>query len=186
MSLTYCKKCGNIYNIAPVAIKTDDIKNEVDIKIQTDVEFIEAILKKKDVTKKIIKQFPDFRKSDEFKNLSILQKEYVNKYVTNPVSNESHSEPVNYHCKICFFSEKIKPGSVIFSKSYEKYDGDDFDDALMIYDNTLPRTFNYICRNDDCSTHKKPNTREAIFFRKNDTSYNLRYVCTICKKGWNN
>jgi aspartate carbamoyltransferase regulatory subunit len=53
-----------------------------------------------------------------------------------------------------------------------------------VNDNTLPRTKNYNCINQNCSTHINPEIKMAVFYRHKG-SYNIRYICKICDKYWN-
>ena len=57
----------------------------------------------------------------------------------------------------------------------------DFLDRLLSV--ALPRTRDYICANDKCSTHKDLDAKEAIFFRQGK-GYLISYVCTTCKTSW--
>ena len=51
-------------------------------------------------------------------------------------------------------------------------------------DHTLPRTKDYICPNKKCSASKNDSAKEAIFYRPYKNSYNLKYVCGLCKSSW--
>jgi hypothetical protein len=89
-----------------------------------------------------------------------------------------------FYCKNCGYNEKIPDKMFIFSRSYEK-SGDDFDNKFINYkhDKTLPFSKKYNCINKECSTHKNPIIKNAVFYRLNNT-YTVRYICTICDSYW--
>lgn len=88
-------------------------------------------------------------------------------------TNCSNVEPITTTVKL-FEIRKDKEGS----KQLESYEID-----YYINDPTLPRTRDYNCKNPDCITHKKSDSKEAIFFREKG-SYQLKYVCTVCSHIW--
>ena len=55
----------------------------------------------------------------------------------------------------------------------------------MRYDNTLPHTRDYICKNNDCKSHKNTSLRNAKWFRPIQHSYVTYYVCCECDTVWN-
>ncbi len=50
----------------------------------------------------------------------------------------------------------------------------------MIHSNIVARTRKYKCPNNKCETQKKPELKEAIFFRAGST-HKLTYICVVCK-----
>lgn len=90
-----------------------------------------------------------------------------------------------FYCKSCGYNEKIPAKHFIFSRGNER--NDDFYNYRFIdyvHDKTLPRSKNYNCINEKCSTHKNPSLKMAVFYRQKN-SYNVRYICTICNSYWN-
>ena len=57
---------------------------------------------------------------------------------------------------------------------------------LRSYDNTLPRTKDFVCPKKDCKSNKKgnENNREAVFYRPFPNEYNLKYICCTCLTSW--
>jgi len=133
----------------------------------------------------------NLNKNTEFNKLNSNEKTLVinrilennkNKGKTNDnvVNKESY-----YYCKSCGYNEIILPKQFIFGRGNESNnDNLNFDIKNYIYDNTLPRTKKYNCIDSNCSTHKKPELKLAIFYRERDT-YNTRYICLICNAFWN-
>lgn len=91
-----------------------------------------------------------------------------------------------YICNNCGFFKPIKSGDLLFNKNYDTTEiVETIDYELICEDLTLPRTKDYICKNEKCITHDKKNynIKEAIWFRHTGT-YQLTYVCCVCKTGW--
>lgn len=86
-------------------------------------------------------------------------------------------------CKSCKNYRPIEPQTLIYSKSYNSAAGSEsLDYTYDVHDPTLPRTRAYICKNANCHTHKKPETKEAILTK--NTMDQIVYVCTVCKTDW--
>ena len=85
-------------------------------------------------------------------------------------------------CSNCGYSVKIDDGTRIFSRTSsdisQSYTTGDYSD--MLYSNILPRTRKYTCPNKKCESHTKPEKRQAVFFRKNN-SYEVVYICSACE-----
>ena len=128
---------------------------------------------------------PSFNKlTNEQKTLvinRILEKNPKQK-ITKPTINSIKES--YFYCKSCGYNEKIPNRKFIFSRGNEnKNESYNYNYINLINDNTIPRTKNYNCINPNCSTHKNPKTKLAIFYRHNG-SYNIRYICKICNKFW--
>lgn len=134
----------------------------------------------------------DLNKNTTFNKLSNNQKTLViNRMLEKIPKNKKTKQSDNnvnkdsyYYCKSCGYNEIIPPKQFIFSRGDEK--NDDFYNYRFInyvHDNTLPKTKNYNCINEKCSTHSNPSLKMATFYRQND-SYNVRYICNICNNFW--
>lgn len=91
-------------------------------------------------------------------------------------------------CSCCGSEYELKPDTIIYTINFKnkniQFNDEDID--LKLYDNTLPRTKDYICQNDKCETHKSNydlKNKEAVFYRANKL-YNIKYACLICKTSW--
>lgn len=128
---------------------------------------------------------PSFNKlSNEQKTLvinRILEKKPKQKTTkqTHDLTKESY-----FYCKSCGYTEKIPNKKFIFSRGNENKNlSYNYNFLNLINDQTLPRTKNYNCINPNCSTHKNPETKIAVFYRHLG-SYNIRYICGVCNKFW--
>lgn len=134
----------------------------------------------------------ELNKNTAFNKLSNNQKTLVINRILEKMPKQKQSKyPENngkesyFYCKSCGYNEKIPKGQIIFSRGDEKKD--EFYSLRFldyIHDNTLPRTKNYNCINENCSTHKNPSLKLAVFYRQKE-SYNVRYICSICNSYWN-
>ena len=136
----------------------------------------------------------DLNKNVTFNKLSNNQKTLVinrilEKIPKNTKLNKLPETSINkdsyFYCKSCGYFEEIPKKMFIFSRGDEKKDDvANLNFKQYKYDNTLPYTINYNCINENCSTHKNPNIKMAVFFRQKGT-YNIKYVCSICDSFWN-
>jgi len=92
-------------------------------------------------------------------------------------------------CNNCSYFEKLSSRTLVLNKiskntssinevnDYSQY-------KHMRYDNTLPHTRDYICKNKDCKSHKDSTLKDAKWFRPNKNSYDCFYVCCECGVVW--
>lgn len=111
--------------------------------------------------------------------LEKMPKTKVTKIAENIASKDSY-----YYCKSCGYNLKIPDKEFIFSRGDEKKDDpNNFKFINYKYDNTCPNTKKYTCINDECITHAEPIKKNAKFWR-NKSSYNTKYMCTLCDHHW--
>ena len=183
--ITWEDSSDKIITDSPDFLQYGGAKNEL-------TDLFNNILTKKEVTYNDIKKYnlKEVVKKPEYKNLSSKNKEYIyNKFKElipkdkNALKSKKYEDnnPAYFICSNCNFTKKINDGRIIYSKKYgitKKTNTSDTTD--MIYDETLPRTRNYICRNTNCESHKNSNVKEAVFYRDPD-SYKINYICVSCK-----
>jgi ribosomal protein S26 len=193
--MSFCPICSNTYNI----------NKSVDITLIqkggkfNEEEIIKQILDKKVVESQILAtiDLTELVKKSYYKKLLHKDKEYVYNVISHQqTKKEDNKGQINkkamegnrayFQCTKCGNQEPIKPKTMIFSNIFDKTVQNTLneDTSYMIYDNTLPRTKEYVCINKQCVTHKDPSKKEAIFIRQGK-SYKLTYSCTVCKTKWN-
>ena len=100
----------------------------------------------------------------------------------NAPDNKDNKDASSFICTNCGYSKPIEPGTNLYTRlsddQVQLYSSNDY--SNIVHNDTLPRTRNYTCPNKNCSTHKSPGTREAVFFRKSNT-YKVVYICTVCE-----
>ena len=135
----------------------------------------------------------DLNKNQLFNKLSNNQKTLIINRILEKVpktikinKNSDINKESYYYCKTCGYYEKIKNKTSIFTRGNEKKNYS-YNLQISQYknDNTLPLTKKYTCINDSCETHKDPKLKFAVFFRENESSYNVKYLCTVCDSFWN-
>jgi len=177
----FCPKCNFTLDISKTIINPNI--NEI---ISTD-DFINLVLESGFVgITKLKFSKPELLKNKNFKKLSSDQQQNIlNKY------SEFSTDKTNdafFICNNCNYHTKITSGTKIFETSFKE--NKITDDSLLnlrIMDNTLPRTKDFICPNENCNSHKKENekTREAVFYRPYNNRYDVKYICSECVTLWN-
>ncbi len=134
----------------------------------------------------------ELNKNATFNKLSSFQKTLVINRILEKIPKQKNTKQIYniqkesyFYCKSCGYNKKIPNKQFIFSRGNEKKD-DFYNYRFIDYvnDNTMPKTKNYNCINETCNTHKNPSIKLAVFYRQKD-SYNVRYVCSVCKSFWN-
>ena len=191
--MSFCSVCDNSYNISK-SIETISVQKGGKL---NEEEIIKHILDNKVIESKVLASInlkelvekPDYKKllnkDKEFiYNVILHQQDYKEEKKTSKkgfAGNRAY-----FKCDKCGNQELIKNKTLIYSNILSKNMQNNMseDTSYMIYDNTLPRTREYICENKQCITHKEPNKREAVFKREENT-YKLIYLCTVCNTKWN-
>lgn len=188
---------NEVYNLEGVHIESSDYDVSITESIggaNINDENISSILDGSDTDITLSKNFNinELNKNPSFNKLSNEQKTLVinrileknPKQILNKKTSTSTKESY-FYCKSCGYNEKIPNKKFVFSRGNEnKSEMYNYNFLNLINDNTIPRTKNYNCINPNCSTHKNPETKLAVFYRHLGT-YNIRYICTICNKFWN-
>jgi len=137
----------------------------------------------KDVTK-----IPYYNKLSDNQKSLITTRLYEKLPKNQKINKNSDSDIVKdayFYCKSCGYYEKIPDKTFIFSRSFDKNSNEITNNNFLNlkFDNTLPYSKKYNCENKNCTTHKNPATKNAVFYRLNN-SYNIRYICTVCNHFW--
>lgn len=126
----------------------------------------------------------------------IVSSDYDDVSITEDSNNVEEDNNTNieqrsnayYYCNNCGHHNNIPNETTIFNLKDKIIDKEIITNTYLNLknDNTLPFTKRYNCINKDCSTHKNPETKKAVFYRQNKNTYNLKYICTICNYYWSN
>lgn len=202
----FCPKCDTVFDIEK---GSEDLKGGSNKKIISESsenistsstqskggadidEIIKKILAKEELDDNILKEISlnDLIKNSEYKKLKTQNKEFVyNKFLDllpldkkNLPFDQKITDMAYFICKNCGYSEKMKPGTLIFSKVSsdisQSYKTEDI--KTMKYSDILPKTRKYKCPNSKCESHTDLNKREASFFRMNNT-HRVKYICHAC------
>jgi hypothetical protein len=188
----FCNECQYLFNITrdiknkQVGGKVNIALNKIFEKFNKNEEYIEDDFKK--ITGKDIledERYDSMSKKNQRKLTAFIKNFDKNFFVENPEEKQKIGVNKAYFiCKFCKNHREIKPGTLIYAKSYLSLDQDEADNyELLIHDATLPRTKNYLCKNKKCKTYQDPELKEAIIYKKKER---LTYICYHCGTHWNN
>ena len=189
----FCEKCRYLFNV------TKDIKskqiggriNETLSNIFSKYKSNETLtnrdlrkIKGKDLLED--ERFENMTKKEQRKLMSIIKSVDKNFFAKGEeeTSPKIGSTLAFFICKYCKNSNPIQPQTIIYSKKFSGGEGvtEAEDYTYAIYDLTLPRTRNYICKNRKCPTHKDDDVKEAVLIK--DSTDQIKYLCTACSTNW--
>lgn len=130
--------------------------------------------------------FPNFTREQLLKNKNYgkLSVESKNKML-EMFDQVGGSNVAMFSCNNCNWSEDLNQTVRLYSYSKDDKVVKVLDsEYLMIFNNPIySRTKDYTCKNSECVTHKKPELKEAVFYRDNN-SLVVKYVCGKCLNSW--
>lgn len=177
----FCPQCYYSFDI----VKATDGSNKEDTRV--------VLKKPSDAIKKVeldldMTQFKadfkldDLEKNTKYKKLSEDKQELLKK-----LFEESSISYAEFKCNNCNFIEPIKNSILLYQYDVDnnnEYIRTKEENMLACQNPILPRTHDYICKNEDCPTNKdKKISKEAVFFRDNN-SFKINYICCICLHNW--
>lgn len=183
--MNFCKKCNYVLNITKKQLSEDE-KNHY--KISTVEAFLNYV--KYNITEanqtvemKIDRESLKEKLASKFKKNPEKVDELIKQY--DVISSKKNNFDVYLICNNCNSAYNINPKTVILTTNMEetgvKFKEVNYD--FKCQDPTLPRTKDYICHNNKCSSHKDLENKEAVFFREGK-GYLTRYLCCNCKTSW--
>lgn len=186
----FCDQCGYLFNITK-DVRGKQIGGEINNALNT---LIDKFENNESILENDIKNIKsnDLMGNDRYEMMTNKkQKKLISqiKSIDKSFFIESDNDKVEtnntafFVCKFCKNYKKIPPNTTLYIKHYENSnDIEQQNYENQIYDQTLPRTRNYICINDQCESHKKNTIKEAVI-TKNATG-KVIYICTLCLHYW--
>ena len=174
----FCPKCHFSFDIGK---SSNEINNEKYI-IKKVADIFKKLENNEDITifKTDIK-IDEIIKNSKYKKLTDKEKEDIDKLYKNDIING-----IEFKCTNCNYLHEIKDSILLYeldmNDKIEQIKTLD-ENKLMCKNPILPRTHDYICKNNECITHKDKNNKEAIFFREINTM-KINYICCICYFSW--
>ncbi|BCS82952.1 putative DNA-dependent RNA polymerase subunit rpb9 [Cotonvirus japonicus] len=190
--MIFCEKCRYLFNITKdvrtkqVGGKINNALNNIFDKFQNNTQIIDSDLKRikgKDLTDD--ERFENMTKKNKKKLTQIIKAIDKTFFIEeqDDESEEISSNKAYFICKYCKNYRPINAGTVIYTKNYDTNEESGIENYdHFVYDQTLPRTKNYICKNDDCETHENPNLKEAVLTKNSGDQ--IIYICTVCTTHW--
>lgn len=188
----FCEKCRYLFNVTKdvkskqIGGKINDSLNNIFAKYSMNEAITENDLKKitgKDITDD--DRFDEMTKKNQRKLISTLKAVDKSFFVQQEEKDgpKIGTSSAFFICKYCKNYKPIKPQTCIYTKIYgTEHTIETEDYTYTIYDQTLPRTRNYICKNNKCESHKNDAVKEAVLTK--NTSDQIVYVCTSCSTHW--
>lgn len=187
----FCEKCHFMFNITK-DIKSKQVGGEINDSLNIIFEKYKTgkPLNAEDLDKITMQDIKNDSRYDN--DLNVKNKAKFRSWLKQANPNFVNEEPKKqklgvskayFICKSCQNTKPIEPGTVIYSRSFgTNTTVEAVDYTYTIYDNTLPRTRNYICKNSKCESHKNDDVREAVITKNNIEQ--IVYVCTNCVTSW--
>ena len=187
--MAFCNKCHNLFGITRSTQGLDKYSDYAD-------SLFSKIGQNQPIQKKDLAKLnaQDVTQDERYQNMSKKEQRRISdliKAVNPDFFKESIEEKqvqeeeakAYYLCKMCKNTKPIKPGTLIYSKSYASTGlQDNRDYTYARYDPTYFLTQNYVCPNPKCKTHKEPSLKEAVLAKS--ASNLLVYVCSVCNQNW--
>ena len=189
----FCEKCRYLFNVTK-DVKSKQIGGRINEALTTIFNKYNSSQAIEDRDLKRIKgkdlledeRFEDMTKKEQRKLISTVKSVDKNFFDEEKTAEPKIGSNIAYFiCKYCKNSRPIKSGTLIYSKNYSMDSSVETEDyTYAIYDQTLPRTRNYICKNTKCESHKNDAVKEAALTK--NTSEQIVYICTACSTHWVN
>jgi hypothetical protein len=191
----FCEKCRYLYNVTKdvhgkqTGGKTYETLTKLLEKFKKNEKIVEEDLGKIE-GKELLddERFENMTKKDQRKLISIVKGINKDFFATSNSNSSNNRKKIGgnvayFICKYCRFYKPIEPGTIIYSKNYG-YDSsiETEDYTYAVYDQTLPRTKNYVCKKPTCESHKNDEVKEAIITK--NTAEQIVYICTNCLTSW--
>lgn len=174
----FCNECNYSYDIG----KSTNLETDTKTVIKKIPDIYKKVENKEDLKDyKTDIKIDDIIKNSKYKDLDDAQKKNINK-----LYEESNNSGINFKCTNCGHSKEIKESVLLYNldlnNKVEKIKT--LEENMFICKNPiLPRTHDYICKNDKCDTFKKNINKEAVFYRETN-SMRINYICCVCYYSW--
>lgn len=202
--MQFCPKCDNIMDIGKSAPRiTVNVATPNTVSDTTESaeahEAAEALESSKNIIVKLITLYKNKEDISQFKidmkhllshpeymKLKENDKSNILKLLKNDIDDAMSAYRI---CKNCSYFEKMVGKTLVLSRMNMGSNLSNKQDLskykYMVHDKTLPHTREYVCKNENCITHKDYSKRDAVWFRPSPTSYSTCYACIACNMIWN-
>lgn len=176
----FCPNCSYLFDIAKSSniVKQDDTRLIID-KISDALSLFEE-------GKNFSNYKATFTKEEINKNKKFQKIKDDEKIKFNQLFEELTSSGAEFRCNNCNFSKQITETTLLYQLNMDEKVVKTTsleENELICKDPTLPHTHDYTCKNTSCVTHKEPKRKDAIFYKDN-MSYRVNYICTLCYYNW--
>lgn len=178
----FCPNCSYLFDIAKTSVIAD-VNNSDNRKIISKIaDAFKLLDKEEDMTNyKAIFSIDELNKNKRYQKLS-----ENDKVKFNQLFQETISSGAELRCNNCNNSEPIKETILLYEYSTSEVINNIKtieENQFICQDPLLPHTHDYSCKNPSCITHKKPELKDSVFMRHNN-SFKLTYICCVCHFSW--
>ena len=130
----------------------------------------------------------NFDKKELFKHKKIGKLSNEDKDKLNILFEKTNNfNKIEFKCVNCNFRKPINNSIKLFEIDFVDDNVSKFKktnkNKLLFINPIYPRTKDYTCKNIECPSHKDNKLKEAVYYRENN-SYKLYYLCTVCNFNW--
>ena len=175
----FCSKCHFSFDIGKSSNIVIDEKNI----IKKSADIFKKIENNEDLSNfKTDIKIEEITKNSKYKKLSGAEKTKINN-----LYDVTTNSGIEFRCTNCNNSVEIKESILLYELDMNnKNDKNKTLEENQLYCNNpiLPRTHDYICKNEYCETNKNSKIKkEAVFYRENN-SMKVNYICCKCYYNW--
>lgn len=177
--MKFCSKCNYSFDIGKSFGGATTEDKEYISKVSEAVKLLDSGKSLSDYKAGFTRE--ELEKNSKYKKLS-----QENKDKFNDLFKINTSTNAQYKCNNCNFTEEITETVLLYQYDVQNKNIKIInleENEFITKDCTLPRTKDYVCKNNKCTTHKKPKLKEAVFLRDKD-SYHLTHICCVCFYSW--
>jgi len=176
----FCPKCNYSFDIGKSTGVDVNDKKQVLKKVNEAIKIYEE--------ENILDNYKaEFKKDELEKNSKYKKLSQENKEKFDVLFQLPPITGAQFKCNNCSFTKEITETILLYeldlSDKYERIRTIE-DNQLICNNPMLPRTRDYICKNNLCPTILDDKViNESVFFREKDSYKNI-YICTICYHSW--
>jgi len=175
----FCPKCNYTFDVTKTMLDSD---NKVEI-VSSLADILKKIKNKDKLTNiKLNISLNILEKDDEYKKLKTPIQNKIKSLI-----NKENTNTMIFKCINCNFESNIDTTIRLYYLNLKKdidVKSSIEDNKIYVHNPILPRTKDYTCKNINCLTHKNKKNKEAVYI-KNENTFNLKYICTVCFTDWN-
>jgi len=175
----FCPKCHFSFDIGKSSNVFIDEKNV----IKKSADIFKKLENNEDLSNfKTDVKIEEITKNIKYKKLNDNEKTKITK-----LYNDVITSGIEFKCTNCNNSVEIKESILLYELDMNSKNNNIKtleENQLYCNNPILPRTHDYICKNEFCETHKNSKIKkESVFYRENN-SMKVNYICCICYFNW--
>ena len=175
----FCPNCSYILDIG----KTSKLINEEIVVIKKVNDLFALIDAKKDLTNYKL----EIQKEEILNSKKYAKIDQNYKTILENIFNNNVLSTAEFKCNNCNYKNQIVKTTLLYNIDLNEVTTSilTYDEAVLMTQNPLlPHTTEFVCINNKCESITNNKIKDAVFY-KNNKSYNVNYICTVCFHNWN-